>query len=95
VSSEAALKRARELLKEIPGYYYGSGYDSERRAKDAIILAAALDAWAQEARLEARLDEAGWWHVQVAIAACGEDVKMECRERIAELSRPRPPRRAK
>lgn len=34
---------------------------------------------------DARLEEGQWWHLRVAMATMGEDVKQECRERMAIL----------
>src|ERR1700756_4391676 len=78
MSSDQALKRAQELLKEIPGYNYGTGYDFVRRANDAKLLAAALDA--------ARLEEAKWWaSVDIMDIDTEEQWKKLAAKRIAEL----------
>jgi len=39
----------------------------------------------QDHKLTAIVAEAKWWHVRVAMAAMGEDVKQECRDRMARL----------
>jgi hypothetical protein len=78
--TEATLKRARELA-----YKWGVRYCRHFKGAyceicTAIDLTTALDAWAQEARLE----EAKWWHD----FHCGERHRLKdclCCQRIASL----------